>query len=77
MHFYLTGIDEAKHEIYMSAEDKSFEVTINAADEKWTGKETDIEVMPVPNGATVYYTDDNGERSYKNYLFSEEGAREV
>lgn len=77
MYFYLTAIDEAKREICFSAEDKSFTVVIDAANEAWTGKETDLEVVKVPNGATVYYTDDTGERTYKNYLFSPEGAKEA
>lgn len=77
MYFHLTEIDEGNRAIKLQAEDKSYEVCIDASDAAWTGKETDIEVVNVPNGATVYYTDDTGERTYKNYLFSPEGAKEV
>lgn len=77
MYYYLTEINEEKREIHLKAEDKSHDVVIDAADAAWTGIQTDVEVVNVPNGATVYYTDDTGERTYKNYLFSPEGAKEV
>ena len=78
MRFYLTGIDVDKREIYMtSQEDESLVVTIDASAEAWSGSEDDIEVLNAPNGATVYYTDVDGSRTYKNYLFSEEGAKIV
>ena len=70
MRYHLTGIDEEKREIYMVADDDpTCTVTINAADEVWTGKETDIEVLNAPDGATVYYIADDGTRTYKNYRF--------
>ncbi|HAM14380.1 MAG TPA: hypothetical protein DCP91_00650 [Eggerthellaceae bacterium] len=77
MRFHLTGIDEGKRQIHMAADDKSMDVTIDAAGEAWTGKATDLEVLNAPNGATVYYIADDGTKSYKNYRFDAEGATVV
>ncbi len=77
MRYHLTGVDEGKREIYMSADDKSLDVVIDAGDEEWTGKETDLEVLNAPNGATVYYIADDGSRSYKNYRFDADGVTVV
>ncbi len=74
MRFVLTGIDEANRAINMEAPDKSCEITIDASGEAWTGKETDLEIVSTPNGATIYYYDADGGETYKNYLFSGEGA---
>ena len=74
MRFYLTGIDEGKREIYMtSEEDKSLVITIDASEEAWSGSEMDVEILKTPNGATIYYTAADGSKTYKNYLFSEDG----
>lgn len=78
MRYHLTGIDEGKREIYMVADDDaSLTVTINAADEAWSGSEKDIEILNAPNGATVYYIADDGSRTYKNYRFGPEGVEIV
>lgn len=77
MRFYLTGIDEEKHEICMSAEDKSCTVVIDASGEAWTGKGEDVEVLEVPSGATIYYRDADGNQTYKNYLLGPDGAKQV
>ena len=77
MRFHLTGVDEEKREIYMIADDKSFTVTIEAQDEAWSGKASDIEVLNAPNGATVYYLADDGSKTYKNYRFDADGVTVV
>lgn len=77
MYYILTGIDQDKKEIYFQSEDKKIEVTVDGSAEAWTGQETDVEVITAPNGATVYYYDEGGNESYKNYLFSAEGAKIV
>ena len=70
MRYHLTGVNEEKREIYMVADDdETMAVTINAADEAWSGKDSDIEVLNAPSGATVYYLADDGSRTYKNYRF--------
>ena len=77
MRYHLTGINEEKREIYMIAdEDENLTVTIDASGEVWSGKETDIEVLNAPNGATVYYLADDGSRTYKNYRF-EDGVAKI
>ncbi len=78
MRYHLTGIDEGKREIYMVADDdETLTVTIDASGEAWSGSEKDIEVLNAPNGATVYYIDDDGARTYKNYRFGPEGVEIV
>ena len=78
MRYHLTGIDEDKREIYMVADDDdSLVITINAADEAWSGSASDIEVLNSPGGATVYYIADDGTSTYKNYRFTEAGAEIV
>ena len=75
MRYYLTGIDEGKREIYMTAqEDESLSVTIDASDAAWTGVETDLEVVPAVDGATVYYWDAEGNKTFKNYRFTADGV---
>ena len=70
MRYHLIGINEDTREISMVADDdENCVVVINAAEEAWSGKETDIEVLNAPNGATVYYLADDGSRTYKNYRF--------
>ena len=76
-YYHLTGIDEGKREIYVANDDETITVTIDASQAAWTGKETDLEIIMAPNGATVYYYDENGAESYKNYQFGEDGAVEV
>ena len=72
MRYHLIGVNEDTREISMVAdEDENCIVVINAADEAWSGKETDIEVLNAPNGATVYYLADDGSRTYKNYRFED------
>ena len=77
MRYHLTGINEDERKIFMSADDGSLDVVIDAADEVWSGKATDLEVLNAPNGATVYYLADDGSRTYKNYRFSAEGVQVV
>ena len=77
MRFHLTGVDEDKREIYMIADDESFSVTIDATDEAWSGKASDLEVLNAPNGATVYYLADDGSKTFKNYRFDSDGAKIV
>lgn len=74
MRYHLTGVDEGKREIYMIADDESCNITISAADEAWSGKASDIEVINAPDGATVFYLDGEGNQTYKNYRFGPEGA---
>lgn len=77
MRYHLTGIDEEKREIYMAADDESCNVTIDASEEAWTGKASDIEVLNASNGATVYYIADDGTKTFKNYRFGAEGVSVV
>ena len=60
MRYHLTGVDEGKREMYMIADDESCNITISAADEAWSGKASDIEVINAPDGATVFYLDGEG-----------------
>jgi len=77
MRYHLTGVDEEKRAINMAADDGSSTVTIDAADEAWSGKDTDLEILNAPNGATVYYIADDGTRTYKNYRFDADGVKAV
>lgn len=72
MRYHLIGVNEDTREISMVADDdENCIVVINAAEEAWSGKDTDIEVLNAPNGATVYYLADDGSRTYKNYRFED------
>lgn len=72
MRYHLIGVNEDTREISMVADDdENCIVVINASEEAWSGKETDIEVLNAPNGATVYYLADDGSRTYKNYRFED------
>lgn len=77
MRYNLIEVKEDERAIILEAADKSYTVTIDATDEAWDGKETGLEVITSPGGATVYYFDEDGNESHVNYRFSEDGAEKV
>ncbi|MBQ9068341.1 MAG: hypothetical protein IJ131_04645 [Eggerthellaceae bacterium] len=77
MRYVLIEVNEEKREIVFESEDKAYTVTVDASGEAWSGKETDLEVLTSPGGATIYYYEADGKESYVNYRFTQAGAEKV